>query len=445
MLKSNSPNWNQPDLSLVNGKTSPAPAFPRHVLGSGWDKWCAETAEAANAPYDYVAVSTITTAAALIGNARTVAFGEWNEPSIIWSVLIGSPSAKKSPAMASIKRHVTALEAELANVAEDDGFKPQIRIADVTARAAQEVVADNQKGALLNLDELSGWWAQIGRSGGEQFWLEAFGGAAYTVNRKGQKPLQIAHNSISVLGTAQPDPIRDLLEAKTDRGFTSRFLYIYPDQTSGFTRPKRVDQTAAVVALRRLRDLRLDDGGPVACDLTPEAEDEAHAWLEAHQAETARADGMWQQWNGKQDGMLLRYALVFEHLWWAMSSGAEVDLDGPLFVGADALKASADFVTTYAKPMAARSFNMAARPAEERWAAFLARRLQQAGAEVFNAREVRRNALGPIGQLAHAANMEAACGVLEAAHLIRKVGKRAGPTKGRSPETYEVNPALLAR
>jgi hypothetical protein len=232
----NGPNWRSPDLALV-GDTGPAPAFPVDVL-AGWADWCRDTADAANAPQDYVAASLITTGAALIGNARRVSFGSWTEPSTIWTVLVGSPSAKKSPAMAPSKRAVGLLEAELVAQQPNSQPSPQLRIGDVTAQAAAEVVAANPRGVLLQLDEVSGWWAQTNRSGGEQFWLEAFGGNSYVVNRKGKKAHRIENLTISVLGTVQPDPLRDLLQAKTDRGFAARYLYVFPDPITGFRRPK---------------------------------------------------------------------------------------------------------------------------------------------------------------------------------------------------------------
>nr|MBP7650367.1 DUF3987 domain-containing protein [Phenylobacterium sp.] len=266
-------------------------------------------------PYDYVAASLVTLAAALIGNARVAGFGEWTAPSIIWTANIGSPSAKKSPAMAPFKRAVAVLEAELAdeiNIEDEDAAPPQIHVGDITPRAAQEVLAANVKGNVLFLDELSAMFTQANRPGAEQFYIESYGGGSYIVNRKGQAPLRIPHLSMSMLGGTQPDTVRDLIESRTNRGFASRWLYVYPDAVTGFQRPIRVDQADAMAAFRRLRGLDLEGGEPLRCELSSEAEDEAEKWLIQHNEESAQAEGLWQQWCGKQDGMLLRYALVLE-------------------------------------------------------------------------------------------------------------------------------------
>ena len=141
------PNWTSPDLSILNNSATPAPEFPRAVLGKHWADWCAENATAANAPCDYVGASLLTMAAALIGNARVAGFGEWTAPPIIWTANVGSPSAKKSPAIAPFKRAIADLEAELADeeyIDDEDAPPPQIHVGDVTPRAAQEVVARNE-------------------------------------------------------------------------------------------------------------------------------------------------------------------------------------------------------------------------------------------------------------------------------------------------------------
>jgi hypothetical protein len=435
------PNWASPDLTLT-GHAVPAPEFPREVLGD-WVQWCADTADSANAPFDYVAASLITASASLIGNARRAAFEGWEEPPILWTALVGSPSAKKSPAMAPIKRAIGHLEDELAAGHDpEEGPQPQLRIGDVTAQAAAEVASQNERGLLLQLDELSGWLNQNKRSGGEAMFLEAFGGGAYSVNRKGKPPLFIRHLSISVLGTIQPDPLAEVLGAKTERGFGARFLYVFPEPVRGFKRPKLVDNEAAVAALRRLRDLSLADGKPQVCPLSSEAKEAAEEWLAGHIGETERAHGNWEQWLGKQNGAVLRYGLVLEHMWWCIG---DPDAPPPTEVSAEAICAAGHFIDAYSKPMAARCFGAASRPVPEQRAAFLIRLLQRQGLAEFNAREVRRGtAAGPVGALADAKVMKETCRLLAAASLIKKVGVRSGDTKGRAPDTYLVNPVLFS-
>ena len=435
-------DWNNPDVSLAGGSTTLAPHFPLFVLGDEAAKWAEETATSANAPVDYVGASLISGAAGLIGNSREVGFGSWSEPSIIWTVLVGEASDKKSPGMASMKRHIDALERELGEANPDqEAAPPRIRIGNTTPRATQQIAFQNPRGLILQLDEVSGWWDQASRPGNEQFWLEAYGGGSYTVDRMNQRGLLIPHLSVSVMGTTQPDSIRDLLSAKTERGFAARYLYIYPEPKRGFVRPQQIDEDLTRDALGALLDLKMSDNEPVRCDLNDGAAEVAEAWMQKHDERVHRAQGQWAQWLGKQAGMLLRYALVFEHLWWAFDG---YEANEPSEISDRAVRAAALFIDDYAIPMAARTYSMTTRPVEEQQASSLIRMLVRHDARQFNARGFRRGEFGvPPRDLKDADVMNAACETLEGAGLIRSVATRAGANKGRMRTDFETNPALF--
>lgn len=430
-------SWESPDLSLLTGGSIPAPAFPRELLGAFWAEWCEEVSASANAPFDYAGASLLTLAGALIGNARVAVAKSWAEPPILWSVLIGNPSSGKSPAMDPFMDLITGFEAELA-----DTSGGKIAIDDASAQATAEVAASNPKGLLLFRDELSGWWSTFGQLGGEQFWLKAFGARPHTVYRKDKEPIHVPRLSVSVLGGSQPDTIRSFVEAKNNRGFASRWLYVFPAAKPGFRLAEATDHALAEQALRRMLALT-SSARPSSCPVEPTALLHLEAWVGSKRDAASNNEGIWGEWLGKQGGIALRIALTLEHLWWAAE--APLSQQSPEQISEAALKAAAEFIDLYSAPMAMRTFDMAARPAGEKAAAKLARLLKNAGVAQFNARDVRRNTLGPVGELAKVSTMKDACEVLEAAHLIRHIGERAGETKGRRPLTYEVNPRLLAQ
>ena len=67
-----------------------------------------------NAPIDYVAVALFATAASMIGPKRRVqAWDGWEEPSIIWAILVGDPSLIKSPSLDPFRDAVRTIEREL--------------------------------------------------------------------------------------------------------------------------------------------------------------------------------------------------------------------------------------------------------------------------------------------------------------------------------------------
>lgn len=438
--------WNAPDLSLLSAPQLKAPSFPEAVLGSFWSDWCRTTAASKNAPFDYVGASLITLAAALIGNARTVTVGGWSEPSIFWTVLIGNPSSGKSPALDPFSEIIQALEAELADdgaEGADGNSEPVIHIDDVTAQAAAEVAAFNPKGLILFRDELSGWWGRLNQYGGDTFWLKAFGARPERVTRKKALPIHIPRLSISVLGGSQPDTLRTFVTAKQNKGFAARWLYIFPEPSVGFRIAKAAKMGVALDRLRSLRKLGLSGKKPVGVPLARKAKARFEAWVADKQiAAKSDEEGVWGQWLGKQGGVALRLALVFEHLWWA-ASARRTDQDGPKQVSAAALTAAMKFIDDYATPMAAIALNNAGRPVEEQDARSLLRLVERGGARQFNARQVSRGAFGPAGRLSQPSAMLAACEVLEASMLIRHIGVRAGDRKGRRPSDFEINPVLV--
>ncbi|MCS6627919.1 YfjI family protein [Roseibacterium beibuensis] len=445
-FKAHTFNWTNPDTSLLDGDVAPRPAFPTHLLGKFWAEWVDGVAASKNVPADYVGASLITLAAALIGNARKVEAQSWAEPPILWTVLVGNPSAGKSPAMDPFVEMIAEFEAETAEEFVEDEEEDSggtIHIDDVTAQAAAEVASQNPKGLILTKDELSHWWSRLNQTGGEGFWLKAYGARPETVKRKGKSPLVIRRLAINVLGGAQPTTLQSFVAAKENKGFAARWLYVFPRPVQGFRIAKAVDLRVAQGMLRRLWKLNLDARRPIAVPVTPQAISKFVKWVANKKAE-ARTDeeGIWGQWLGKQGGVALRLALVIEHLWW-ISDAKSRSADGPWRVSTAAMTAAMTFIDTYAAPMAAITLNSAVRPTDEQDALQLVRLLHKKGESQFNARLLGRGSHGPAGRLSQPSSLCAACEVLEAASLIRHIGERADGKKGRRPSVYQVNPALL--
>lgn len=445
-FKAESFDWANPDTSLLDGDVMPRPAFPTHLLGKFWAEWVDGVAASKNVPADYVGASLITLAAALIGNARQIEAQSWTEPPILWTVLVGNPSAGKSPAMDPFVEMIAEFEAEAAEEfveEEEQDTGCTIHIDDVTAQAAAEVASQNPNGLILTKDELSHWWSRLSQMGGEGFWLKAYGARPETVKRKGKSPLVIRRLAINVLGGAQPSTLQSFVAAKENKGFAARWLYVFPRPVEGFRIAKAVDLQIAQAMLRRLWKLNQEARRPVSVPVMPQAISKFVKWVSNKKVE-ARADeeGIWGQWLGKQGGVALRLALVIEHLWW-VSDPKSRNVDGPTKVSGAAMTAAMTFIDIYAAPMATITLNNAVRPTDEQDALQLVRLLHKKGEGQFNARLLGRGSHGLAGRLSYPASLSAACEVLEAASLIRHVGERADGKKGRRPSVYQVNPALL--
>jgi hypothetical protein len=102
----------EPDMSIVERTVLPAPQLDLYAFGP-WEGWIKTAAAAKNAPTDYVAIALLVGAAGVIGATRWVSpWSGWSEPAILWAMLIGNPSAAKSPAMDAIRDAIIVLERE---------------------------------------------------------------------------------------------------------------------------------------------------------------------------------------------------------------------------------------------------------------------------------------------------------------------------------------------
>jgi hypothetical protein len=88
--------------------------------------------------------------------------------------------------------------------------RPRIVVSDATPEALGGLLAAHEKGLLFFRDELAGWFSSFGRYSGSgadrAFWVEGYGGRAFTIDRvKHPLPVIIPRLSLGVLGGVQPD------------------------------------------------------------------------------------------------------------------------------------------------------------------------------------------------------------------------------------------------
>ena len=104
---------------------------------------------------------------------------------------------------------------------------------DSTVERLGVILANQPRGTSMARDELAGWLMGMTRYGGGRsdrlFWLEAYGGWGYRVERMGREPLYIDWLSVGVTGSIQPDRLRSLLMKSDDDGLLARVLPIWPD------------------------------------------------------------------------------------------------------------------------------------------------------------------------------------------------------------------------
>lgn len=481
--------FGQPDASVLSAGRRPAVEMPGKIFGPAWGMVC-DFANGAGCPPDYAAIAFLSACASLIGGKRRVmpysGVSQWSEPSILWVAAVGDPSANKSPGLDAITAPLRKMEKAIAESHKDtlrewngvveraravkDDWQGQVKLAvkdglqtpamptdaiapdeparrrlivqDGTPEAIASILSANDVGTLHFRDELAGWLSSFDRysPGGREFWLEAYGGRPFVIDRKGSGSVTVNFNGVSVLGGVQPEKLADTLLSSVDDGLVARFLWAWP-QAIPFRRPSssgnEADLQALYERLDRLQWGQDDFGTDVAIKLhlTSDAADVFDHWGAENDEGLEDAGALYKSFCGKLRGMVLRIALVSEHIKWAWQGGQE-----PRLVTADTVGAVCDFIEQYAKPMALRVFGDAALPPVERNAATLARYIIRHKLETFNARSLRRKAgyTGPKQPKAQ----EDALDLLSECNWIMPAPHRAGDNGGRLSADYIVNPVV---
>jgi Protein of unknown function (DUF3987)/RepB DNA-primase from phage plasmid/Primase C terminal 2 (PriCT-2) len=167
----------------------------------------------------------------------------WLESARLWATLVGNVSSKKTPILNRAVSPLYNIEAEAyrefvkamqryealskEDQQEDMPIQRRLQIDDATIESAQQIFYDNPNGLLCVQDELSGWLGSMDRYTGNgakdrAFWLRAYNGGPYSVDRVKRGSFRIPNLSACVLGGIQPDKIREFAADGVDDGLLQR-------------------------------------------------------------------------------------------------------------------------------------------------------------------------------------------------------------------------------
>ena len=292
----------------------------------------------------------------------------WLESARIWTALIGLPSTKKSPIIGEASRPLVKLDLamfraykvklaaymELSREEKEGGPPPQERLClnDTTIEAAQLVLQDSPNGVLLLRDELGGWFGAMDKYSGNKgaaadrgFWLQAFNGSSYTVNRVGRGSSIIENLSVSVLGGIQPDALRRLTSDGVEDGLLQRlFPIVLRSAEVGRDEPKPDAGVVYDVLIERLHGLTM----PITLSFSTAAS-ELRQKLEQRHLDLQRCEVINPKLGahlGKYDGMFARLCVV----WHCIEHAAEANL--PYVVTEETACRVANFMQRFLMPHA---------------------------------------------------------------------------------------------
>lgn len=296
---------------------------------------------------------------------------------------------------------------------------------------------------MLVADELSRLFLNMSRytNGGQdnEFWLEAWNGKHYTVERQGRPAVVLSHLLVGVVGGFQPDKLAKSFEGEAD-GMYARILFAWPDEAGYQPLTNEVAEIEPEIqnALTRIIDLPAEgeDGAlvPKSIPLTPGAVASFEQFRQFLHQGKGDFDGREREWWAKGSAHVLRLALTLTYIEWGMLGGAE-----PIAIETKHLDAAVQLWKEYFWPhsrAAIRQIGLTERHAYVRRALRWIRKHRKSE---ISQEEIRRDALG---QKIDASQTRTLMDSLVQAGWLREVTEKTG---GRDRHRWKVNPDLAAQ
>jgi primase-polymerase (primpol)-like protein len=163
----------------------------------------------------------------------------WYESARLWAVLIGSPSAGKSPTLRAATDPLKELHVELftkwntenADVDENEKPpKPAIYVSDTNIDAMSESLKSNPRGLLMLTEEFSSWIGGIDSTDRGQGarnrggWLELYDGGPRQIERIQRGSFLVPNWGASVLAACTPDGLQKQMKGLPEDGLIQRFI-----------------------------------------------------------------------------------------------------------------------------------------------------------------------------------------------------------------------------
>ena len=333
-------------------------------LPPGIAKYAYDQARVIGCAPEMVAFSCIATAAAATHDSivvRPKSNEGWTERACLWVMVCAPPGSKKSVAVKRPQAPLRQIDAQLCDefsqkdvaytkankvfqlqqrtaikneasgkeVGYDEPAKEPERplnrraiVNDATTEKMGELLMDNSRGLLLYQDEIAVWFGghdlyNKGAGKDRGMAIGAYEGGSYTFDRIGRGTVRVPNWSYSLVGTTQPDKIREIISKKADDGLMQRFMIIeVPRQVIHGDEDHPEDSAARQQyedAIRSMWGRVPSTGSDYIVDLSPEADSvrrDFTLWVERvsnTDGLPAMITGHLSKWTGLWSRLVLTY------------------------------------------------------------------------------------------------------------------------------------------
>jgi len=286
---------------------------PVAMLPGTFAHWVIDIAERMQCPVDYVGIAVMAACGSIIGariGVHPKRVDNWYEVPNLWGLVIGRSGDKKTPAIQDALAPLRNLQAgasgiyqnalgsyQLEKLQHEQSLHMKKKLAangthilsigdlqpppppeerrylvnDTTVEALGVILQKNPNGVLCYADELVGLLARLEgeeRRSDRAFYLEAYNGkGSFSVDRITRDRVYIPRLCVSILGTSQPDALKQYLRGAIlggvgNDGLVQRFqLAIYPDRDPGPIKmvDRAPDGIVFAQAMQAFRDLDMLD------------------------------------------------------------------------------------------------------------------------------------------------------------------------------------------
>ena len=481
----------------------PVEPFNFALLPDALRPWITDIAERMQCPPDFPAVGVMVALSSVIGRKaciRPKRHDDWRVMPNLWGMIVGRPSAMKSPALSQVLKPLDRLEAtagelhaelmrdfrtrqRLAEMSVKDAEKKaqkaiekgneetarhlleqaqdgddmqepplrRYRVIDTSMEALGETLMDNPTGVLAYRDELHGLLKQMdkeGQEGARAFYLQGFDGdQSYVFDRIGRgRNRRVEAVCVAMLGGIQPGKLQAYIREAVrggsgDDGLLQRFgLMVWPDDSREW---RNIDRWPDTEAKQQAFDLflRLDA-------LEPDTDPDTGRITPREYRFDDEAQAMFDDWLTDLMKMLrsreLHPALEshfgkYRKLIPALALVCAL-ADGEEIVGKVSLMRALAW-GDYLKSHAERAYAAGSRAATEGAVALLAKIKAGSIKSGFSPRDVY---LKGWSRLATPEDVQSAATLLCDLHHLREIEHKPGKHGGRPTISYEINPLTLA-